>query len=299
MASSAPASRQPLHGVTEHLRAGIVDVGFDHGNRGCFHRARRLTDQDAQNVGLLREIVAAGAVTDRGDLHRRHHAEITRQSDSNRRTGGCGQFHCRPTRVNRLARHERRGGRSWNGHHAVISFHRSAAEIERRTVNSLRAEQLKAQARAHNIGDRIHRADFMKVDLLKGNLVHRGFRFAQPLKHGGSVLLYAIRHRCRLNHFQNSRKMPMLLRLIHMHVKLRGRDAAPLYLFERHRCPAVERAQAIRDGSRVRAGVGKRANQHVSADARKGVQIADPHSVRETFIILYVVAQAPIIPYLG
>ncbi len=56
----------------------------------------------------------------------------------------------------------------------------------------------------------------------------------------------------------------------------------------------------------VRAGVGERAYQHVAADARKCVQIADAHSVlcwrpcaRGIFIILYAVARAPIIPYLG
>ena len=52
----------------------------------------------------------------------------------------------------------------------------------------------KRQARADDVGDGIHRADLVKMNLFDGSLVNGGFRFAEPLKHGGSVLLYAVRH---------------------------------------------------------------------------------------------------------
>src|SRR5215472_11839133 len=73
--------------------------------------------------------------------------------------------------------------------------------------------------------------------------------------------------------------MPVLGRLFHAHAKLRRRDAAALHFFERHLRPSPKGAQGHGDRGGIRPGVGERSHQHVSADAGKGVEIADAHDV--------------------
>ena len=107
-----------------------------------------------------------------------------RERRGNGRAGGRGQFDRRTARIDRLARDQRGGGRRRHRQHAMLRLHRAAAEVERRAVDRVDAQQLETQARADDIGDRIHRADFVKMHFLDRHLVHGGFRLAQSLEHG-------------------------------------------------------------------------------------------------------------------
>ncbi len=50
-------------------------------------------------------------------------------------------------------------------------------------MNGLDTQELESQAGAHDIGDRIRRAHFVKVHFFYGNVVHGRFGFAQAAEH--------------------------------------------------------------------------------------------------------------------
>ena len=113
------------------------------------------------------------------------------------------------------------------------------------------------------------------MHLFDRHLVHRRFRFGEPLEHGGGVLFGALRQSGFLDHLQNVRQMPVRMRLRDRHVELGGGDAAAFHAFERQRRAGLERRERIDDGGLVRAGIRQRAHQHVAADPGEGVQIAE------------------------
>ncbi len=62
---------QAFGGIGQDLRGRVVDIGFDHGDAGGFGGAGGFAEDDAQHVGLLREIVIARAVSGAHDLDAR------------------------------------------------------------------------------------------------------------------------------------------------------------------------------------------------------------------------------------
>src|ERR1700687_2911663 len=63
------------------------------------------------------------------------------------------------------------------------------------------------------------------------------------------------------------------------HAELGGADSAPLDLFERQLGAVRNGIQNVQQRGLIRAGIGQRAHQHISTDARKGVQVTDLHGV--------------------
>ena len=53
---------EPVHGVAEDLRGGIVDIGFEDADGGGFDGAGTGADDGAQDVGLHGEVLGACAV---------------------------------------------------------------------------------------------------------------------------------------------------------------------------------------------------------------------------------------------
>ena len=80
--------------------------------------------------------------------------------------------------------------------------------------------------------------------------------------------------------------MAMGARLGDVNLELDGGDAAALHVVEAERGAGPERFKRGDKAGLVRAGIGQSANQHVSADSGKRVEIAD--LVRHEFSLSYV-----------
>ena len=68
----------------------------------------------------------------------------------------------------------------------------------------------KPHAGAHDVGDRIHRADFVEMYLLDRHLVHRGLGLAQPSEYGGWHSRFTRSGSAALvDHLQDVRQVPV------------------------------------------------------------------------------------------
>ena len=76
-----------------------------------------------------------------------------------------------------------------------------------------------------------------------------------------------------LDHLHDMREMPVRVGRLDVHVVLGGADAAAFDLLERNGGAGFERSDGVDDGGLVRAGMGQRAHQHVSADPGECVKI--------------------------
>jgi hypothetical protein len=170
---------------------------------------------------------------------------------------------------------------------AVLSLHGAAADIDGRAGDAVDAEKFEGQAGADDIGDRIGRADFVKVDLFDGDLVDGGLGFAQLLENGERVFRGAGREGGLLDDFDDVGEVPVSVLMLHRDVEFGGADTAALYLLEGDGGADFEGCDGGGDGGLVGAGVGQRADKHVAADAGEGVQVTGQRHVS------FMVAQAP------
>ena len=122
--------------------------------------AGRLAENDAQDVGLLRETRGAGAVSGVRDLHGRQDAEAGGERDGDRRAGRRGELERGSARINRHSVEQSRRGRGRDRKESMLGFDGAAADVERGTDDRVDVEMVEGDAGADDIGDRIGRADF-------------------------------------------------------------------------------------------------------------------------------------------
>src|SRR5579863_10265911 len=109
----------------------------------------------------------------------------------------------------------------------MLSPDRAGADIQRRTVDALNAQQVECRTSAGNVADRIDRADFVKMDPFDRYAVNLGLRFAELLEHRARVLLRAAGETRLRDQIENIVQMAMARALPPIHMKLRCCDAAP------------------------------------------------------------------------
>ena len=171
----------------------------------------RFADQEAQDVGLLGQIALAGAVADLLDGHRRQGPEAVGQRGHDRRAGGRGQFGLDVGGGQRNAAEQlRRGGRG-NVALAVGDGDAAGAGGDGRYDQALRAEQVPADGRADDIGDRVDRADLVEVDLLDRGAMHLGLDLGQPLEDPPRGVFLAGREPAAVDHGLDMVQVPVLV----------------------------------------------------------------------------------------
>ena len=171
----------------------------------------RFADQEPQDVGLLGQIALAGAVADGLDGHRRQGPKAVGQRGHDRRAGGRGQFGLHVGGGQRNAAEQfRRGGRG-NVALAVGDRDSAAAGGDGRYDQPLRAEQVPADGRADDVGDRVDRADLVEVDLLDRRAMHLGLDLGQPLEDPPRGLFLAGREPAAVDHGLDVVQVPVLV----------------------------------------------------------------------------------------
>ena len=239
----------------------------------------RLAHQQPQHI-RLRKILLPGAVADPLDRHRRQRAELVDQRRHDRRAGRRGQLALdierRPSGTPRkqLARGRRRNRTAPVGNLDEAVPVGTGEQTTRSTPS-----RSKPIAGPHDVGDRIDRPHFVKVDLLDRRAVHLGLglgqlaeRSAWPTRccRGESVLPSIIavmwcRWRCLCSGSCSTvicvaRKPRFLTSLAHE--------------------PAAWQAQRIDAGldrGQVGPGIDQRPERHVAADSAGTIEIGNSH----------------------
>ncbi len=266
-----------LH-VAVDLRVHVVDVRLDEQHR----RPRWLDgvpDPEPQHVRPALRVAAARAVADRRYVHCRPLERRQRAGD--RGTGRRHHLH-RPVagaRRQRRARHRDQLQRGGRGHRqrAVRRTRRAAAGRQRRTVQPLDAKQPQSYDAAHDVDDRIERADLVEVDLVFGHAVDARLSGGQQPEHRRRSLPVVVRQRRCLDQRKHVGQAPVRLRRFgEVDVRLRGGEpGAPHALRPQRPAGRLELRQLVVQRRGIDAGVDERTEQHVAADAGETVQVCD------------------------
>src|SRR6266705_2161899 len=190
------------------------------------------------------------------------------------------QVPCFGNWIRRLAPKQFRRGRSRHWEHSVCRLDCPSAHIERRASELLDAERLESDARAHNVHNRIHGANLVKMDLLERHVVDLCFRLAQPSKDRRSPLAHT-RDKLRLpQNLQNCRQRAVFLLILRGYARVGGRHSV-LPNFYGSDLPAryVQSEQFLAQMIRRASGVHQRAKNHVPANPRKTIKVRKFHGV--------------------
>jgi len=161
--------QQSIDDVAKNLRTHIVEVRLDHHDVVLRRREFLLhgfANSHAQHVGCTGEIPGASAVSRARDLHLRHGPKLRCQRAHHCRSRRCHQLLLDGATVNRriLQQFKRRGSR--DGKHSMRTFDGTAADIQRRADPLIDLEMFGRYGTANDIDDRVHRSNFMKMDVL-------------------------------------------------------------------------------------------------------------------------------------
>ena len=104
--------------------------------------------------------------------------------------------------------------------------------------------------------------------------MHLGFGLAQPSEDGHGVAFGSRRKPGLLDHFDDVRNVAVGAGFLDVHLEPGSADAAALDLAKGHGGPGIERSDGVGNGGLVCARIGQRADKHVAADSREGVQVA-------------------------
>ncbi len=155
----------------------------------------------------------------------------------------------------------------------------SAAGGNRRSHDAVDSQQVPANGGAHNIGDRVDGADLVEVDLADGCAMHLRFRLAKPRENAFGQVLLPRRKLAAFDHLDNVVQMPVRVFGLVPHVDVRGAKAFAFDVARRELASdwQPERIDAGLDGLKVDAGVHKRRECHIAADAADEVEVGDSH----------------------
>ena len=267
--------------VAVDLRIHVVEICFDDGDflvesGDSFFRG--FADHDADNVGLAFEVGSACSVADRGNAHRRLRTERSTERGDDRRACRRDELFLNAIRVRWLPLQQFRGCGSGYGQNAVRHFRGAAANVQRRTGELLDAERFKSDARADDVHDGVDCANFVEMNLFDGDIVDRGFRFAEFAENRCSLIADLRRKFRLLQNVENGAKRTMLALVFGLHFHVGGRHAVLPDFFGRN-FPSgnFEAAQLLAQVIERNSSVNQGAERHVAADPAKTVKIREFH----------------------
>ena len=118
------------------------------------------------------------------------------------------------------------------------------------------------------------------MDLLDAHLVHRRFRFTEPLKNRRRVGLGPRRKRGLVDHLEDVPQVPVLRGFRDLHMKFERADPAAFDGLNDTSAPASSEWMASAIAEWSAPGMSQASDQHVAAKSRKCVQITKFHESR-------------------
>lgn len=245
-------------------------------------------DDDAQHVRLVRQIARSGAVTDRLYDHRRKtFGEIVHDGGYDSRAGRSRHLHRIVGRGDREPAHHFERGRCGYRIQAVVASDRSRAERDGSAINRLGLQRIERQRDADYVDDRIDRAYLVEMHLLERNAVDFALGDADFFEYGQAVRGDPLVKAGGLDHFDDIRVMPVPgRRIVRIERYVHLERGNPFFVYSLPR--QLERLDAnflqlALDISPIGAGVYKRGQRHIAANAGEAIEIYDSHATFTTF----------------
>src|SRR5260370_11423245 len=241
---------------------------------------RGFADDDAEDVGLAFEVSRACAVADSGDTHRRLWPERIAKSGDDGRASRRDEFSLDAVGVSWLPLQQiRRGGRG-DRQNSVRHFCGSSADVQRGAGEFFYAEVMKTDASADDVHDGIDGTHFVKMNFFERHVVDAGFGFAKFREDRGGVFAHLGRKLRFLKDFENRAEGAMLLLILRLHFDVGGGHAVfPDFFGGELPARDLEAAQFRAEMFQVTASVDQSAERHVTANARKTIEISKFHGI--------------------
>ncbi len=173
--------KEPLHEVAEPLGVHVVHRGFEDRHWVAENpltrrkpRLKRLAQNQPQKIGPGIEPEASRPVARTPQDHRRQRPETGTQRSHDRRSRGGGELGLDIHPVGRHPFEDLLGRGRRDRDAAVTAGNKSPAVRDRRGIDRLHFQVFEAERAPHHIHQRIHGADLVKVDLLRGAAVNGG-----------------------------------------------------------------------------------------------------------------------------
>src|SRR5271166_3360421 len=251
--------------------------------------------------------------------HNRTRPETAHQDAHNRRPGWRHQFLLNFAGIYRYALQQFQCGRCRHGHNSVRALHAPATYVQRRRENLLNLQGFGAHCRTNDVGDRVGRADLVKVHV--GYVYVMDFRLGRTQSHENLARrpLGAVADRSRLYDSQDLSEVPALDMMVTLtfsvvvprgvsfamgvlsgaappfgpellawqiflpidqHINLCGGNPRAVNPRPLQRNPQIERCHRSLEQFKRNSGVHQRAEEHIAADTGKSVQIRYSHGNR-------------------
>ncbi len=177
--------------ASQNFRGDIIEIGFENGDNIGFPimggTGRSFAEDGPQNIGASFVFTGPESEADTGRSEIAHRAELFDQFRQQGCAGRCDQFIGFITLSERdgAPREDLQGGRSRNGKTTVSAidpastFHRSSGEDARL------AKEFQSDARADDIHNGIHCADFMEVNIFGRVSMDFAFGDGDAMEDGG------------------------------------------------------------------------------------------------------------------
>jgi len=160
----------------------------------------------------------------------------------------------------------------------VFGLHAAGAGVESGAGKAFNAEEIETDRGANDVNNGVNGADFVEMNFFDGDIVDFSFGLAEAAEDFAGVFGGARSERCAVDHFQDVRKMAMMMRVASFDVNFCGGNGFAFDAFGGDG-PAVEMelAQLGFEGGEFEAGVDEGAENHVAADAGETVEVSEFH----------------------
>ena len=201
--------QQAFEQPAEELRVHVVDLGLDDHHLVAWLDGLGFADHHPRHVGRIGKVARARTIPDPIDAHRRHRAEGRGVAGDQERSGRRDQLRALLAAIHRDVAQQAQGRRRRHRVGPVRGGDRTAADVQRRRHHPLRAHLFEGVHRAHDVDDRIQRADLVQVHLLHRCAVHGCFGFAEAIKEADRPVLARPAQRRPFNQARNLVQRPM------------------------------------------------------------------------------------------
>jgi hypothetical protein len=161
----------------------------------------------------------------------------------------------------------------------VRHLDRPAPDVHRRRRETLDAQKLEPDARAHDIHDCVNRADLMKVYTLDWNVVDARLGLRKPRENLQRAVFDSVAETRAAYYFLNIRKMTMMMLLSRQtNDGACGADTGAVNFLEARLVAFnVEKLKLLRERALLYSRADQCAERHIAADACEAVEVKSPH----------------------
>lgn len=199
---------EPGCGGAGEFRTEVIEIGFQLRHMVALSVLGSVPENSAQDIRTVRSVSRARSVADALDRELRHGSECRRKLRKQAGSGGSDEFHWLVDLAQRDTGQNLERGGSGQGKAAMRAANEACALLKSRCADFRCAERFQRDTKGHDIDDRVHGSDLVKMNLIREHSVDLAFRMSDPSEDRHRTSFYEGRKLARLDECANSRKCP-------------------------------------------------------------------------------------------